>query len=71
MITSAENRPWVGDLPLGGDQEAAGLAALSVVRPCKIAIVEARDVEPLGRIGPKLMADVGAALRGIIGGPNR
>lgn len=71
MITSAENRPWAGDLPLGGDQGLAGLGAPSVIRPCKIATVEAKDVEPLGRIGPELMADVGAALRGIIGGSKR
>jgi len=71
MITSAENRPWAGDLAIGAEQALAGLPAPSVIRPCKIATVEARDVEPLGRIGPALMAQVGAALRGNIDSVDR
>jgi mRNA interferase MazF len=58
MITSAENRRWADDLPLGVDQEQAGLSAPSVIRPCKIATVEGRDIEPLGRIGAALLAQV-------------
>jgi mRNA interferase MazF len=63
MITSAENRPWAEDLPLGADQERAGLSDRSVIRPCKIATVESRDIEPLGRIGSELMTQVRDALR--------
>jgi mRNA interferase MazF len=66
MITSAENRPWAGDLPLGGDQELAGLSAASVIRPCKIATVEARDLEPLGRVGAALMREVARTVRRIV-----
>jgi mRNA interferase MazF len=66
MITSAENRPWRGDLPLAGSQ-AAGLTASSVIRPCKIATIEAGDVERLGRIEPGLLAETATALREILG----
>jgi mRNA interferase MazF len=63
MITSAENRRWSGDLPLGADLGLAGLSVPSVIRPCKIATVETADIEPLGRIGPDLMSAVDSALR--------
>ena len=62
MITSAENRAWIGDLPLGPDQDLAGLSAPSVIRTCKIATVEVRDLEPLGWIGPRLLNDVRRAM---------
>jgi mRNA interferase MazF len=47
MITSAENRGWAGDVAVS-DLAAAGLPAPSIVRPAKIATVEARDAERLG-----------------------
>jgi mRNA interferase MazF len=47
MITSAENRAWTQDVDIP-DHLQAGLPAPSVVRPVKLATVEARDVEPLG-----------------------
>lgn len=49
MITSAENRPWPGDVAVS-DLEAAGLPAASVVRPMKIATVETRHVDRLGEV---------------------
>jgi mRNA interferase MazF len=49
MITSAENRGWDGDVMVG-DLDAAGLPAPSVIRTAKVATIEARDAEPLGRI---------------------
>ena len=58
MITSAENRPWPGDLSLGDGSAHAGLPAPSVVRPCKIATIEARHAEPLGRLEAPLMTKV-------------
>ena len=67
MITSAENRPWPGDIPLGAGGPLAGLAAPSVIRPCKIATVEARELEPLGRLSPDLLAQVLQSLRGQLG----
>lgn len=63
MITSAENRPWPGDLPLGASQGRAGLGSPSVIRACKIATVEARDVEPLGRVSAELLAGALHALQ--------
>src|SRR6185503_9139903 len=47
MITSAENRGWGGDIAVS-DLAAAGLPAPSIVRPAKIATIEARDAERLG-----------------------
>ncbi|MDR3461153.1 MAG: type II toxin-antitoxin system PemK/MazF family toxin [Beijerinckiaceae bacterium] len=68
MVTSAGNRPWSGDLSLGAEYAEAGLPAPSVIRPCKIATIEARHAERLGRVPPALMRDVAAALRGMLGG---
>jgi mRNA interferase MazF len=47
MITSAENRRWPGDVEIGA-LDRAGLPAPSVVRPTKIASIDARDAEKLG-----------------------
>ena len=49
MITSAANRGWPGDVPVS-DLAAAGLPIPSIVRPAKIATIEARDAEPLGKL---------------------
>ncbi len=49
MITSAENRRWVDDIEIE-DHQAAGLPAPSVIRPVKIATVEAQHVEVIGRV---------------------
>lgn len=51
MITSAENRGWAGDVAVS-DLAAAGLPAPSIVRPAKIATIEARDAERLGVLPP-------------------
>ncbi len=69
MITSAENRPWPGDVSLGKSYEDAGLPAPSVIRPCKLATIEARHAESLGRVKPVLMARVVSALRKNLGLP--
>ena len=62
MITSAENRRWLGDVPLGGRFADAGLPAPSVIRPTKIATIEAVHADKLGRIPPQLMANVAETL---------
>jgi mRNA interferase MazF len=49
MITSAANRAWPGDLAIS-DLAVAGLPAPSIVRPAKLATVEARDTERLGML---------------------
>ena len=67
MITSAGNRAWPGDVPLGEPYRAAGLPAPSVIRPCKLAMIEARHAEPLGRIALALMREMEDAVRGYLG----
>jgi len=49
MITSAENRAWPEDVPIG-DAAVAGLPAPSVVRTAKIAVIDCRDAERLGTL---------------------
>ena len=56
MITSAENRPWPGDVPF--DFAAAGLPSPSVVRTAKIATLDAADAEPVGCLAAAELADV-------------
>jgi mRNA interferase MazF len=51
MITSAANRGWPGDVPVS-DLKIAGLPISSIVRPAKIATIEARDAERLGALPP-------------------
>jgi mRNA interferase MazF len=59
MITSAENRSWPEDVPVA-DLSSAGLPAASVVRCAKLAPIDARDVE---RIGKLARANRGAVAR--------
>ena len=56
MITSAEHRGWPGDVVIS-DLGGAGLPAPSIVRPAKIATIEARDA---GRLGTLPTTDRGA-----------
>jgi mRNA interferase MazF len=63
MITSAENRGWPGDLPIA-DLGRAGLPAPSIIRPAKIATIEARDAEPIGTVPAEVTA---AVLERIVG----
>lgn len=59
MITSAENRGWSGDVAVS-DLAAAGLPAASIVRPAKIATIEARDAERLGALPPSERVPIAA-----------
>jgi mRNA interferase MazF len=49
MITSAENRSWPEDVPVA-DLSSAGLPAPSVVRCAKLATIDARDAERIGKL---------------------
>ena len=49
MITSAENRGWPGDVVVS-ELLAAGLPAPSLVRTEKMATVDIRDAERIGRL---------------------
>ena len=57
MITSAENRGWPEDIPVTA-LAGAGLPVPSVIRPVKIATIEARDAEALGKVGPAVLDQV-------------
>lgn len=64
MITSAANRSWVHDVVV---PEQAGLAVPSVVRPVKIATIEARHAETIGKLPSDALASVMHCVRGILG----
>ncbi|HEV2335645.1 MAG TPA: type II toxin-antitoxin system PemK/MazF family toxin [Stellaceae bacterium] len=59
MVTSAVNRGWPGDV-LVSDLVFSGLPIPSIIRPAKIATIEARDAERLGSLPP---SDRGAVRR--------
>jgi mRNA-degrading endonuclease toxin of MazEF toxin-antitoxin module len=65
MITSAENRRWRGDVPVS-DLIIAGLPAPSVVRCAKIATIEARDAERIGRLARSDRTKVATRLRQVL-----
>lgn len=62
MITSAANPRWLDDITID-DLPTAGLPRPSVIRPAKIATVEASRCERRGRIAAVLQRDVEAALK--------
>ena len=66
MITSAENRGWPGDVAVD-DLVVAGLPVASVVRTAKIATIEARDAQRLGRIAVDPMQVIGRHLAAALG----
>ena len=65
MITSAENRGWRGDIGIP-DLGKAGLPAPSVIRTAKIATIDARDAEPLGKVSTRVRNDVSRQLLGLL-----
>ena len=65
MITSAANRPWSGDVPV---PDQAGLPAPSVVRPVKIATIEARHADPIGKLPADAHACVMRHVSSFLGG---
>ena len=66
MVTSVGNRGWPGDVVVS-DLNEAGLPAPSIVRPVKIATIEAAGAVHIGRLPHADRADVAAALRRSIG----
>jgi mRNA interferase MazF len=58
MITAAENRHWPGDVVLS-EPRGAGLSIPSIVRPTKIATIEAAQASRIGSIS----ADEGNAVQ--------
>ena len=66
MITSAENRGWPGDVPVG-NLAAAGLPVPSVIRTAKIATIAAADATRLGNVPPTLLRQVARRLTETLG----
>ena len=62
MITSADNRGWPGDVALA-DLPVTGLPAPSLVRTEKMACVDARDADRIGRLPEAERYAVTAQLR--------
>ncbi|WP_051357193.1 type II toxin-antitoxin system PemK/MazF family toxin [Azorhizobium doebereinerae] len=67
MITSAANRAWPGDVPLGAGYAEAGLPAPSVIRPAKIATIEAAHADRQGCASAEIWAAVAARLKAHLG----
>lgn len=67
MITSAANRRWPGDVPLGDDYRPVGLPIPSVVRSTKLATIEARHADRIGRLGESVWTKVEKVLRRHLG----
>jgi mRNA interferase MazF len=67
MITSAANRPWPGDVSVTDEYEAVGLPIPSVVRSTKIATIEARHAQRIGRLTPELWNEVASMLNRHLG----
>lgn len=66
MITSAANRKWSCDVPIG-DLEQAGLPAPSVVRPAKIACIDpTRVLRRAGTLEPNAARKVEGQLRAFL-----
>jgi mRNA interferase MazF len=65
MITAAENRPWAHDIEIK-DIGKAGLPIPSVIRPAKIATIESKDVEVLGKVASSIQRQVLRAMRTIM-----
>jgi len=63
MITSAANRGWPGDVPLVDEHRDVGLPVPSIIRTSKIATIEARHAERIGKLSPELWDAVEAELR--------
>ena len=62
MITSADNRGWPDDVAVS-DLPTAGLPAPSVVRCAKIATIDARDAQRIGRLASLDRAKIATRLR--------
>jgi len=65
MITAAANPSWEGDVPIR-DHRAAGLSIPSIIRPTKVATVEASRARLRGRLPRTTATAVAAAVKSII-----
>lgn len=58
MITSAENRSWPDDVSLVDTFAQCGLPAPSIIRPTKIATIEAAQADLIGNIPAAILTVV-------------
>ncbi|MGN8019706.1 type II toxin-antitoxin system PemK/MazF family toxin [Phyllobacterium sp. 22229] len=65
MITSAENKSWVGDVFIPHHAET-GLPVASVIRPLKIATIEAAHADMLGQVAMETLDDVRRVVASIL-----
>ena len=64
MVTSAENRGWHEDVAIP-DHAKVGLPVPSIIRPAKIATIEAAHAALLGRVSPATLRAVRQRLSAI------
>ena len=67
MITSAANAPWPQDVAVGDDYRDMGLPIPSVIRPAKLAALDASLAETIGRASDELLARVLGEIESIVG----
>ena len=58
MIASAEHPAWPGDVLLGGASQETGLRVASRIRTAKIATIETKHAEALGKIAHTVLREV-------------
>jgi len=69
MITSAANRRWPGDVSLETGHIEAGLPVPSIIRPAKIATIDASSADRLGAIPATLLTEVMVRIAHVLGSP--
>ncbi|MBU2137021.1 MAG: type II toxin-antitoxin system PemK/MazF family toxin [Alphaproteobacteria bacterium] len=69
MITSAANRRWLGDVSLETGHVEAGLPVPSIIRPAKIATIDASSADRLGSIPATRLTEVMAQIIHVLGSP--
>jgi mRNA interferase MazF len=67
MITSAANRSWPGDVGLTDAYRDVGLPAPSWIRTTKIATIEGRHADRIGRLSRALWGQVEGEMRAHLG----
>jgi len=67
MITSARHAPWPHDVVVS-TLDGTGLSHASIVRPAKLATLDARLAEPIGRLAGADRDGVRTALRARLDG---
>jgi mRNA interferase MazF len=67
MITSAENREWPEDILIEAGRQEAGLPVASLIRPVKIATIDAAAASPIGRVSDAVLREVRGKLCRIMG----